>query len=158
TGAGPGGGAAVRVFSADGGTLHQVVAFNAYEQPFLGVYVAAADLDGDGRAEIVTGAGPGGQPLVRVFKVNGSSVALVNGFLAYDGSFTGGVYVAAASDGNGGGQIVTGPGYGSGPNVRIWRFAGGAVQTSSFDAYDPGFTGGVSVATGDAYLPGTTRP
>jgi hypothetical protein len=53
--------------------------------------VAAGDLDTDGHDKIVTGAGAGGGPQVRVFN-NDGSVAPV-GFFAYPEGFGGGVFV-----------------------------------------------------------------
>lgn len=65
-----------------------------YEPGFTGgVRVAAADLNGDGRAEIITAPGPGGAPLLRVF--DGATLAPLASTLAYDASFTGGVFLAA---------------------------------------------------------------
>ena len=46
-----------------------------------GVRVASADLNADGHAEIVTGAGPGGAPQVKVF--HGATNAEISSFLAY---------------------------------------------------------------------------
>ncbi len=95
---------------------------------------------------VITGAGPGAVSHVRVVGVDGSPKA---DFLAYDPSFTGGVYVAFAPNIGGSPAIITGPGEGGGPHVKIFRinpsnFAvtqlGGGVM-----AYDPLFTGGVSV-------------
>ncbi|HTW97055.1 MAG TPA: hypothetical protein VMD74_05355, partial [Candidatus Methylomirabilis sp.] len=69
--------------------------FFAYGQSFHGgVSVAAGDIDSDGLAEIVTGAGPGGGPHVRVFKLDGS---VIDSFYGYDINFTGGVNVGVAS-------------------------------------------------------------
>ena len=58
--------------------------------------MAAADLTGDGVAEIITGAGPGGGPHVRAFSLAGGASTEVASFFAYDPAFTGGVTVAAA--------------------------------------------------------------
>src|SRR5437867_1542287 len=67
TGAGPGGGSHVRAFLGDGRAT--AVSFFAYPPGFTGgVHVAAGDVDGDGFPEIITGAGAGGGPHVRVFK------------------------------------------------------------------------------------------
>ncbi len=51
----------------DGATGNSIPDFFAYDAGFSGgVNVAAGDLDGDGNAEIVTGAGAGG-PAVKAF-------------------------------------------------------------------------------------------
>ncbi|HVE95097.1 MAG TPA: VCBS repeat-containing protein [Acidimicrobiales bacterium] len=149
TGAGPGGGPHVRVFeyNTDGGYSEQL-GFFAYSPEFRGgVTVAASDLDGDGDAEIVTGAGPGGGPHVRVF--NGEGVAQGGGFYAYAPAFPGGVTVAAGDlNSDGRAEIVTGAGPGGGPHVRV--FTGqGVAQGSGFYAYAPEFRSGVYVALGN---------
>ena len=46
---------------------------------------------GDGRAEIVAGAGPGGAPQVKVF--HGATNAEISSFLAYPTAVTSGVFV-----------------------------------------------------------------
>ena len=70
-----------------------------------------ADLTGDGVAEIITGAGPGGGPHVRAFSLAGGVVTEVASFYAYDPAFAGGVYVAAADlTGDGVAEIITGAG------------------------------------------------
>jgi hypothetical protein len=93
TGAGAGGGPHVRLF--DGVTGTALIDFFAYDPGFTGgVRVAVGDLNGDGYAELVTGAGPGGGPHVRVFDLQAAN-PLVFDALAFDAAFTGGVFVAA---------------------------------------------------------------
>ena len=191
TGAGPGGGPHVQVFSGaavtrfgffspyDAAFYESVLAsFFAYDPFFLGgVHVAAGDVNGDGRADIITGAGPGGGPHVQVF--NGADVtdvgfftpydaafytSVVASFFPYNPSFAGGVHVAAGDiDGDGRTDIITGAGPGGGPHVEV--FSGADVTRfelfspydaafyesvlGSFFAYDPFFPGGVHVAAGD---------
>jgi hypothetical protein len=148
--AGPGGGPHVRVF--DGLTGRQlpgpIGSFFAYAPGFLGgVYVAAADVNGDGVPDVITGAGAGGGPHVRVFSgVDGHEIM---GFFAYDVHFHGGVTVAAG-DVNGDGiiDIITGAGPGGGPHVRVFSGLTGAVL-SEFFPFAPLFHGGVFVAAGD---------
>ena len=78
--------------------MTEVASFYAYDPAFPGgVHVAAADLTGDGVAEIITGAGPGGGPHVRAFSLAGGVVTEVASFFAYDPAFPGGVHVAAAA-------------------------------------------------------------
>jgi hypothetical protein len=80
TGAGPGGGPHVRVFTGTGQDTG--VGFFAYPAGFTGgVRVAAGDLTGDGQAEILTAAGPGGGPHVRAF--TGAGAPTVLSFFAY---------------------------------------------------------------------------
>ena len=124
----------------------------AYDLSFFGgVRVAATDGFTTGgtfkEGTVITGAGPGGGPHVRTFNAFGGPLT---SFFAYDTSFTGGVYVSAGDlNGNGQNQIVTGPGAGGTPQVRVFN-----LQTSqllnTFNAYDANFHGGVFVAVTDA--------
>jgi hypothetical protein len=151
TGPGAGGGPHVRVWSIANGSLSELTGFFAYNPGFGGgVAVAAGDVTGDGVAELITGAGTGGGPHVRVWNVAGG-VSELTGFLAYDPAFASGVAVAAGDlTGDGVSELITGAGPGGGPHVRVWSVAGGTVsELASFFAYDPAFTGGVAVAAGD---------
>jgi hypothetical protein len=135
--AGAGGGPHVKVF--DGLTGALLMSFFAYGPDFTGgVFVAVGDVNGDGAADIVTGAGAGGGPHVKAF--DGRTGAVEQSFFAFDPAFAGGVAVAADV-----GQIVTGAGPGGGPHVKV--FDGRTLELrASFFAYDPAFTGGVTVA------------
>lgn len=140
TGAGPGGGPNVRVMDQD---EHPLVGFFAYDNHFSGgVDVAAGDVDGDGIDEIITSAGAGGGPQVRVFNSKGKALRT---WYAYDQSFKGGVYVTATDiNGDGKDEIITGPGEGGRPQVRVFNLDGRPLY--QFLAYDSTFTGGVDVA------------
>jgi serralysin len=100
--------------------------FFAYAPAFAGgVFVAAGDLAGDGRAEIVTGPDAGGGPHVRAFTGTGADTGI--GFLAYPGAFLGGVRVAVGQlDGVGPAEILTAAGPSGGPHVRSFTSAGTA--------------------------------
>lgn len=154
-GAGAGGGPAVNVF--DGRTGLPLAAGFAFDESFLGgVRVAAADLDGDRRAEVVAAPGAGGGPNVRTLTLNSGAgrLDLSTSFFAYGPSFTGGVYVAAGDvDADGRAEIVTGPGAGGGPQVAVFDRVG--RSEGAFFAYDPGFLGGVRVGT--AHLSNANR-
>ncbi len=73
--------------------------FFAYPMGFTGgVFVAAADLNGDGKADIITGAGPGGGPHVQAFDgaTGGLLGSPIGSFFAYSPLFAGDVFVAGA--------------------------------------------------------------
>jgi hypothetical protein len=77
-----------------GSTVTEIFGFFAYHPAFPGgVYVAAGDVDGDGVAEIITGAGPGGGPHVRIWKPTPTGLVEVTGFFAYHPAFPGGAVV-----------------------------------------------------------------
>jgi cyclophilin family peptidyl-prolyl cis-trans isomerase len=151
TGPGPGGGPNVRVFSGRDGSL--IRSFMAYDPGFTGgVNVAAADLDNDGFADIITGPGQGA-PNVRVF--SGRDGHMMNNFFAYSSFATGGVHVAAGDvDGTGSPQIITAAGPGGGPHVKVYN-PNTLATLNSFFAYDAGFHGGVNVAVGPVDQNGT---
>lgn len=95
---------------------------------------------------IVTGTKQGGGPEVRVFTSEGE---LLYSFNAYNETFRGGVNVAIGDiDGDGTNEIVTAPGIGGGPQIRIFDLEGNHKDLDFF-AYDTGFRGGVNIAVGD---------
>jgi hypothetical protein len=146
TAPGPGASPEIRIFEAATGRL--IRSFLAYDAGFQGgVYIAVGDVNGDGTADIITGADAGGGPHVKVF--NGRTGSVLYSFMAYDPGFGGGVRVAAGDiDGDGKADIITGAGPGGGPHVKVFSGANGAMIRSFF-AYASSFTGGVYVAAGD---------
>ncbi|MFA6511906.1 MAG: VCBS repeat domain-containing M23 family metallopeptidase [Patescibacteria group bacterium] len=145
TGAGPGGGPHVRIFNNTGKVLKQFFAYG--ESSRHGVRVAAADMTGDGIAEIITGPAVNESPNVRVFRSDGT---LLNQFLAYAETFRGGIDVAAhAATDVSPAVIITGAGSGGGPHVRVFNING--KVHSQFFAYDERFRGGVRVSVADQF-------
>ncbi len=123
--------------------------FTAYNTTFRGgIDVATGDVNNDGTDEIITGAGPGGGPHVKVFEPDGT---LVKDFFAFDSAGRTGIRVAAGDvDNDGTDEIITSLQAGSTPTVRVFKIvAGNAVQIASFNAYSPDFRNGVDVAAGD---------
>jgi hypothetical protein len=113
TGAGPSGGPHVRVIGFDGARLEELTSFYAYDPAFVGgVSVAGADVTGDGIAEVITGAGAGGGPHVRVIDLSGGSPTEITSFYAYDAAFFGGVQVASAATPRGEVAMAAAPGSG----------------------------------------------
>src|SRR6185436_4418414 len=104
------------------------------------------DVNGDGIADPIVGAGTGSAPTVTA--IDGYTGATLRHFLAYVDGFVGVGYVT----GDGFADIVTGAGHGGGPHVRVFdgvTGAGIAGPLGSFFAYEAAFPGGVRVAAGD---------
>src|SRR5262249_9786112 len=122
--------------------------FFAYDVSFNGgVFVAVGDVNGDGNADIITGAGAGGGPHVKVF--NGPTCSLMASFFAYNRAFPCSARMAGAAVNAGGkAAIITCAGPGGGPDVEAFSGAN-LTLLRSFFAYDSSFTGGVFVAAGD---------
>jgi Tol biopolymer transport system component len=157
TGMGNGGWPQVKVF--DGATGLEVMRFLAFGRGFHGgVRVAAGDLNADGKADIIVGAGPGGLPQVKVY--DGPTGVELRSFLAYDPGFTGGVYVAAGDiNGDTRADIITGMGPGGWPQVKVFDGVTGD-EILRFLAYGRSYHGGVRVAalaeTGPAFTSATS--
>jgi hypothetical protein len=160
TGVGVGGGPHIKVWDLRSGTPIQVASFFAFESAFTGgLYLGVGNLNGDAYQDIIVGAGPGGGPRVtafagaQAFAINQNQV--LTNFFAYSDVFRGGVTVAAADrTGDGVDEIVTGAGFGGGPNVSVFQL----IQTTpnqfnpqliqNFFVFDTTFTGGIFVAGG----------
>lgn len=133
----------VRVFSGtDGSTL--LANFFAFSPSFNGgVRVASGDVNGDGRADIITGAGPGSS-VVAVY--SGQNQTVLKSFIAFPG-FTGGVHVAAGDvNGDGVDDILVGAG--TGPSlIKVFSGQDDSIL-HNFVAF-PNSVGGVRVAATD---------
>ena len=175
-GADLGGGPEVKAYNPATGELQ--FDFLAYEPSFSGgVRVAVADINGDGVPDIITAPGGvkvtlvnvngalvpefdlsrGRAPEIKVF--SGANGSVIDDFLAYPSSFTAGVFVAVGDvNADGKPDIIVGPeatGQAGHTNVRVFfnqhliNTGGPLTPDREFNAYDPGFGGGVRVATAD---------
>lgn len=145
------------VLRPDGSVLARIA---AYDSAFTGgVSTSVNEIDGNSNTiELVTGAGPGGGPHVKVFAVDtltGASNQIAE-FMAYEESFRGGVNVASGNlSGNPDrADVVTGPGIGGGPIARVFTIANGTGvpltgRVGTIVAFDSAFRGGVDVAAGN---------
>lgn len=144
---GPGTSPLVTIF--DGKSLTEVSRFTPYESTFTGgVFVAVGDVNGDGRDDVVTTAGDGGGPLVKVFDPEHLSEP-VRSFFVYEEEFRGGATLAVGDvNGDGAADIITGAGPGGGPRVVV---TSGRTddRLQDFFAFNNATRSGVSVAFGD---------
>lgn len=119
---GPGGGSRVRVI--DGATGYDLLAgYSVFEPTFTGgLFVAAADLNGDGRAEIIVSPDQGGGGRVVLLEVANERATVLASFMGIeDDTFRGGARVAAADiNGDGRADLIVGAGYGGGPRVALF--------------------------------------
>ena len=135
---------AVTIYGADGTKRAE---FKPYGEAYAqGVNVAAADLDGDGRLEVITGTGRGAGPQVKIYNIDGRPLG--PGFFAFDSRARGGVQVAAGDvNGDGKVEIICGAGYDAYPTARVFTSTGRLL--TAFPAYGGGYRAGVRVAVGD---------
>ena len=138
-------GAQVNLYSLlDGHVTGTVTPFPGFDGSSL---VAYGDTNGDRVPEIVAASGVGGGPRIVIMDI--TTGAVLSNFFAYDPMFRGGATVAVGDvTGDGVADLVTGPGDGGGPHVRV--FDGRTLrELASFMAFEPGFRGGVTVTVGD---------
>jgi uncharacterized repeat protein (TIGR01451 family) len=110
----------VQMFRFTGAGVTQRTSGNAYAPEFLGgVSTAVGDTNGDGIVDLITAAGPGGGPHVRVF--SGANSAELLSFFAYDPGVRTGVEVAAGDvNGDGFADIITVPATGKSAHLRVF--------------------------------------
>ena len=120
--------------------------FYAYGSSFKGgVNLASGDINNDGQQEIITAAGLGGGPHVRIFDIKGK---LVGQFFAFSSNFRGGVNLASADVNNDGkDEIIAAQASAGNSEIKIFNGKGGFL--GSFYAYDNKFKGGINIAVGD---------
>ncbi|MFA6296225.1 MAG: L,D-transpeptidase family protein [Patescibacteria group bacterium] len=144
-GAGYGGGPQVRVFNKKGNPI-----FSSYPFAFDykgGVNVASGDVDNDLKDEIIASQASEGQAWVKVFKAN-KDVTVLGNFLAYDSKFKGGATVSAIDVNNDKkAEVITGAGFGGGPQVKVFTASGNSLGKDFF-AFDQNYKGGINVASG----------
>ena len=87
--------------------------------------------------------------------LDGVSGLQIASFFAFDPGFVNGIYVATADfNRDGYSDIVVAAGFGAGPHVKV--FSGkDLAELASFYTFDPGYIGGLEVATGDVNGDGT---
>jgi hypothetical protein len=142
TGPGPGPiyGPHIRAFEV-AGTPVEGSSFLAYGTKKFGAAVACGDVDGDGRDDIITGAGPAAVfgPHVRGWHYDGRRVTPIQGinFFAYNTRQYGVNPACGDVDGDGRDEIVTGPGPGAvfAPHVRGWDYNGRTTVPMSGVSY-----------------------
>lgn len=105
------------------GNGKELASFLAYDKKFRGgVRVAAGDVNGDGVEEIITAAGPGGGPHVRVFDLMGK---LQSQFFAFDVSSRYGIFVTTGDVNHDGmDEILVTQDQGGNGQVRIFTMRG----------------------------------
>lgn len=143
----------------DGVTGGEAVRFDAFESVFTGgVFVAAANLDGDGFADLFVSPDRGGGPIVAVFRgadLAGGTVNPARFFGIQDDTFRGGARVALGDlTGDGVPDLVVAAGFLGGPRVTVWDgtdLLAGRLHTprANFFAFEETLRNGTFVAVGD---------
>lgn len=131
--AGVGGGPRVRVLTAsDGKTVDDFFAFDPSSRG--GARVAVGDVDGDGKAELIVGSGPGLAPQVRVFAWRDGTRETSEPTDVLEKTFLGGVFVGAGDwDGDGRDDLIVTAGPGGAPRARVFDLA--RPDVSKIDRY-----------------------
>jgi hypothetical protein len=153
-----------QTFSAGGVNIALLYNFSGQSQftitPFASgstspARTAAADMNADGVPDLVVGAGPGQAPTVTVY--DGKTQQIFRSFVAFETSFTGGVFIALGDiDGDTIPDISVTPDQGGGPRVTIFRGRDGQQIANFFGIEDPNFRGGARSALAD--VNGDGRP
>ena len=151
---GSGPGIASVVVGVSGATALNLFRLTPFEAGFTGgVFVAAADLTGDGVPDVAVSADQGGGPRVRIF--DGKTLTPVVDFFGIDDrAFRGGARISFGDvNGDGTPDLIVAAGFGGGPRVTVWDgkslLAGAPRQLANFFAFESSLRNGVYVAAGN---------
>lgn len=141
-----GAGPHIKAFDVRNG--RELDSFFAYDvNSRCGARVSLGDVDGDNVPDIIVSSGPQMEPRVKVFSGNGRRV--LADFLAYDRSWTGGVWVAAADiSRNGRADLIVGADVGGPNTVRVFDCLRGK-HLGDVQPFPNGFRCGTRVAAYD---------
>lgn len=133
----------IRIFNDKGTLLGHFLALPAHFRG--GANVSGADIDGDGKDEIIVTPASGMEAVIKIYKGNGK---LVRSFSAFPKSFQAGLQVAVADIIEGGGkEIVVAPSKDLSPQVKVFSNTGKLL--SSFMAGSKNYLGGLNLAVAD---------
>ncbi len=155
--AGSGPGVSSRVNIYDGSDRKLIRTIEPFEASFLGgVYVATADLNADGKADVVITPDQGGGPRVRIF--SGAEDVQINDFFGIeDPNFRGGARPALGDiNGDGRADLLVAAGFTGGPRLAVFNglsVASGmdnpAKLVGDFFVFEPTLRNGVFPTSGD---------
>ncbi len=119
-------GASVSVLKFANQQFTTVTVFKPFNRVFSsGLTVAVGDVDGNGRPDLITTAGPGFYAYVKVFNVNGTSARPFFTFLPTSLSYLGGLTLAALdTNQDGRDEILTGTYRSGDPGMRVYNYSG----------------------------------
>ncbi len=144
-----GGAPRIRIFDKSGRAVF-TPGFYAYDQNSrCGVDLTVGDLNGDGKAEIVTVPGAGCSAQVKIFNYIGQPIFTL-GFFAYDKNLKTGFRVTAGDlNGDGKDEIITSPEKGAPAHIRVFNYLGEPRLTNGFYAYSSKLKTGADVTGAD---------
>jgi hypothetical protein len=151
-----GAGIAARTRIIDGATGQKLVgATTVLGGSTSGAFVAAGDINRDGKAELVVSSDRGGVPLVEIYAVVGDRLVRTAAFYPFGTAVSSGVRVALGDlNKDGAADLIFGTGAGQAPLVAVYdgsSLAAGRVASlrPTFLAFPSIVTAGVNVAAGD---------
>lgn len=129
----------IKVFDSKGTLKTSVLVYNAVFTG--GVNLSLADYNGDSKLDFVVGPGAGNIPEVRIFDYQGKKLYSLS---TYAATFRGGVQANLIDwDGDGKKELITAPGPGGGPHVKVFNSAGKLIN--QFFPYSNNFTSGINI-------------
>jgi hypothetical protein len=139
------GGSVVSVLrSSDNKEITQVTPFPGYSGALS---TAVGDVDGDAVPDVAVASGSGMPTSLKIYSGASKYTHVLRELRPFGASTLGATVALGDLNADGRDDIVAGQGPGAAPEVAIFD-GENAARLAAFDAYAPGFRGGVSVATG----------